>query len=48
MFGKTKCKICGDQVRLVLKHLREKHPEIYEKEVVGKSLQDITKKFFMD
>jgi hypothetical protein len=25
MFGKTRCKLCGDEVRLALKHLRDKH-----------------------
>jgi hypothetical protein len=25
--GKAKCKLCGDNVRFILKHLKEKHPE---------------------
>ena len=27
MFGKAKCKLCGDSVRFALRHLKEKHPE---------------------
>jgi hypothetical protein len=27
MFGKAKCRLCGDEVRLALKHLRDKHVE---------------------
>jgi len=28
MFGKSKCRLCGDKVRFVVRHLNEKHPEI--------------------
>ena len=28
MFGKAKCRLCGDSVRFALRHLKEKHPEI--------------------
>jgi hypothetical protein len=27
MFGKAKCKLCGDSVRFALGHLKVKHPE---------------------
>jgi hypothetical protein len=27
MFGKAKCKLCGDNVRFALRHLKERHPE---------------------
>jgi hypothetical protein len=27
MFGKAKCKLCGDSVRFALRHLKEKHSE---------------------
>ena len=36
MFGKAKCRLCGDEVRLALKHLRDKHVEIYRREVASK------------
>jgi hypothetical protein len=49
MFGKTKCKLCGDEVRLALKHLRDKHGEIYRKEVASKiKMSDVMKKYFLD
>ena len=36
----AKCKLCGDEVRLALKHLRDKHGEIYRKEVeVGSKIK---------
>ena len=35
MFGKAKCKLCGDNVRFILKHLKEKHPEtLNDKDVI--------------
>jgi hypothetical protein len=49
MFGKTKCKLCGDEVRLALKHLRGKHREVYSREVVSKiKMSDVMKKYFFD
>jgi hypothetical protein len=27
MFGKAKCKLCGDSVRFALRRLKEKHPK---------------------
>ncbi len=49
MFGKAKCKLCGDQVRLALKHLKDKHAEIYSKEVAGKmKMSSVMKKYFVD
>lgn len=49
MFGKAKCKLCGDEVRLALKHLRDKHEEIYRKEVSSKiKMSSIMKKYFID
>jgi hypothetical protein len=49
MFGKTKCKICGDEVRLALKHLRGKHSDVYNREVAGKiKMSDVMKKYFFD
>ena len=49
MFGKAKCKICGDEVRLALKHLRDKHAEIYGREVAGKmKMSSVMKRYFVD
>jgi hypothetical protein len=49
MFGKAKCKLCGDQVRFALKHLKDKHTEIYSKEVAGKmKVSSVMKKYFVD
>jgi hypothetical protein len=49
MFGKAKCKLCGDEVRLALKHLRDKHEEIYRREVASKmKMSGVMKKYFVD
>jgi hypothetical protein len=49
MFGKTKCKLCGDEVRFALKHLRGKHRDVYSREVVSKiKTSDVMKKYFFD
>jgi hypothetical protein len=49
MFGKAKCKICGDDVRLTLKHFSDKHREIYDSEVAGKlAMSDFMRKYFTD
>lgn len=44
MFGKVKCKLCGDEVRFALKHLRDKHG-IYN-ELRGMRMEQIMKKYF--
>jgi hypothetical protein len=46
MFGKAKCKLCGDKVRFALKHLRDKHADIFESEVRAMKLQAVMKKYF--
>jgi hypothetical protein len=49
MFGKAKCRLCGDEVRLALKHLRDKHLEIYRREVATKTkMSGVMKKYFVD
>ena len=49
MFGKAKCKICGDEVRLALKHLRDKHMEIYRIEVASKiKMSNVMRKYFVE
>lgn len=47
MFGKARCKVCGDEVRLTLKHFPDKHRDIYEAEVAGKmKMADFMRKYF--
>lgn len=47
MFAKTRCKICGDKVRLALKHFSDKHKDIYDAEVAGKlKMADFMRKYF--
>ncbi|HEV8387998.1 MAG TPA: hypothetical protein VGQ03_10285 [Nitrososphaera sp.] len=46
MFGKAKCKICGDEVRFALKHLRDKHGDVLERDLKTMKMQRIMKKYF--
>lgn len=47
MFGKARCKVCGDEVRLALKHFSSKHKDIYQAKVAGKlKMADFMKKYF--
>jgi hypothetical protein len=49
MFGKATCKICGDEVRFVLKHLKQKHPEILgDMDVAKLKMESIIKKYFSE
>ena len=45
MFGKARCKACGDKVRFALKHLSEKHPELYAS-AKGMPMPKIMDKYF--
>ncbi len=45
MFGKARCKLCGDEVRFALRHLHEKHGEIFE-EARKMKMPQIMKKYF--
>jgi hypothetical protein len=48
MFGKAKCKLCGDNVRFILKHLKEKHPEtLIDKDVIQLKMSRIMEKYFV-
>ena len=48
MFGKAKCKLCGDNVRFILKHLKEKHPEtLNDKDVIQLKMSRIKEKYFV-
>lgn len=47
LFGKTKCKLCGDQVRFALRHLEQKHPQILgEEDVKRLKMKKILEKYF--
>ncbi len=47
MFGKAKCKLCGDSVRFALRHLKEKHPEtLKDRDVIKLNMSRIMEKFF--
>lgn len=47
MFGKAKCKLCGDSVRFAIKHLKEKHPETFTNgDVVKLKMSRIMEKYF--
>jgi hypothetical protein len=50
VFGKARCKICGDMVRLAIKHLNDKHPEVLEgKDNRSKAgLEKLVEKYFDD
>jgi hypothetical protein len=48
MFGKARCRLCGDDVRFALKHLREKHADIFESEVRKIKMAQIMKKYFIE
>jgi hypothetical protein len=47
LFGKAKCKLCGDSVRFVLRHLEQKHSETLREEDVKKlKMKKILEKYF--
>ena len=47
MFGKAKCKLCGDNVRFAIRHLKEKHPDVLEdRDVIKLNMSKIMEKFF--
>jgi len=48
VFDKARCKICGDSVRFVLKHLNEKHPEVMAGSKSRDSMDRLVKKYFED
>jgi predicted DCC family thiol-disulfide oxidoreductase YuxK len=47
MFGKAKCKLCGNEVRFALRHLKQKHTELLDdKDIAKLNMSRIMKKFF--
>jgi hypothetical protein len=47
VFGKAKCRLCGDSVRFALRHLKQKHPDIYDKEITKMKMANIMEKYFI-
>jgi ribosome-binding protein aMBF1 (putative translation factor) len=47
MFGKAKCKLCGDEIRFALRHLKQKHSEVLsDKDVAKLNMSRIMEKYF--
>jgi hypothetical protein len=47
MFGKEKCKLCGDSVRFALRHLKEKHSETLKaRDIIKLNMSRILEKYF--
>ncbi len=47
MFGKAKCKLCGDEVRFALRHLKQKHSEVLsDKDVAKLNMSKVMEKYF--
>jgi hypothetical protein len=47
MFGKAKCKICGQIIRFALRHLKQKHPEtLNDRDIVKLRMDNVMKKYF--
>ena len=47
MFSKTKCKLCGQNVRFAIRHLKREHPEtLNDVDVVKLRMENIMKKYF--
>jgi len=47
MFGKAKCKLCGQSVRFTLRHLKQQHPEtLGDKDIEKLKMENIMKKYF--
>ena len=47
LFDKAKCKLCGDNVRFALRHLKENHPEtLKDLEVMKLNMPKIMERYF--
>ena len=47
MFGIAECRLCGENVRFALRHLKTKHQEEFEK-VTHLQMSKIMKKYFKE
>jgi hypothetical protein len=46
VFGKAKCRLCGDNVRFALRHLKQKHSDLYDREITKMKMATIMEKYF--
>jgi hypothetical protein len=47
MFGKAKCKICGQNVSFALRHLKQKYPEtLNDRDIVKLRMDNVMRKYF--
>ena len=47
MFEKSKCKICGDEVRFVIRHLKQNHENLLDDyDIINLRMDKIMKKYF--
>ena len=47
MFGKAKCKICGEKVRFAIRHLKNKHHKEFAT-LTNLDMPKIMKKYFIE
>jgi hypothetical protein len=46
VFAKAKCRLCGDNVRFALRHLKQKHSDLYDREITKMKMAKIMEKYF--
>jgi hypothetical protein len=46
MFAKAKCRLCGDNVSFALRHLKQKHADLYDREITKMKMAKIMEKYF--
>jgi hypothetical protein len=47
VFGKANCKLCGDEVRFALRHLKQKHTELLvDKDLAKLNMSRVMEKYF--
>jgi len=46
VFAKAKCRLCGDNVRFALRHLKQKHSDLYDSEITKMKMAKIMEKYF--
>ena len=46
VFAKAKCRLCGDNVRFTLRHLKQKHSDLYDREITKMKMAKIMEKYF--
>jgi hypothetical protein len=47
MFGKAKCKLCDKEVRFAIRHLKNEHPQEFQK-LNNLNISKIMKKYFIE